>query len=104
MNSFNACSISVHKRKLEDDIISETSGNLKNLLVSMVQGNRLEGNMIDRAKARRDAKALLEAGEEKWGTDESRFNVILCSRSVKITNNCITWLKIRLLKLYYFMG
>ena len=70
----------VHNRKLEDDIISETSGHLKRLLVSMLQANRPEGNTIDRRKARKDAKDLLEAGENKFGTDESRFNVILCSR------------------------
>lgn len=69
-----------HGKKLEDSIISETSGNLKRLLVSLLQANRPEGNTIDRRKARNDAKALFEAGEKKFGTDESRFNVILCSR------------------------
>ena len=73
-----------HGKKLEDSIISETSGNIKRLLVSMLQANRPEGNTIDRKKARLDAKALHEAGEKKFGTDESRFNVILCSRSVAI--------------------
>ena len=73
--------MTVHKRDLEKDIISETSGHLKRILISMVQANRpASGNTIDRRKARNDAKALFEAGEEKFGTDESRFNVVLCSR------------------------
>jgi hypothetical protein len=70
----------VFNRKLEEDIISETSGHLKRLLVSMLQGNRPGGNIVDRRKARKDAKDMMEAGEKKLGTDESRFNVILCSR------------------------
>lgn len=71
-----------HGKKLEESIISETSGNLKRLLVALLQANRPEGNTIDRRKARNDAKALFEAGEKKFGTDESRFNVILCSRLI----------------------
>jgi len=71
-----------HGKKLEESIISETSGHLKRLLVALLQANRPEGNMIDRRKARNDAKALFEAGEKKFGTDESRFNVILCSRFI----------------------
>ena len=47
----------------------------------MVQANRPEsGTTIDRRKARNDAAAIQEAGEAQFGTDESRFNVILCSR------------------------
>ena len=71
-----------HGKKLEESIVSETSGHLKRLLVALLQANRPEGNTIDRRKARNDAKALFEAGEKKFGTDESRFNVILCSRSI----------------------
>ena len=71
-----------HGKKLEESIISETSGHLKRLLVALLQANRPEGNTIDRRKARNDAKAMFEAGEKKFGTDESRFNVILCSRFV----------------------
>ena len=71
----------MYKRKLEEDIESECSGHLKRILVSMVQANRPEsGTTIDRRKARNDAAAIQEAGEAKFGTDESRFNVILCSR------------------------
>lgn len=71
----------VFNKDLEKDIIGDTSGHLKRLLVSLVQANRADSKEVDRNKAKQDAKALLDAGEGKWGTDESRFNVILASRS-----------------------
>jgi hypothetical protein len=36
---------------------------------------------INEEKARNDARALYKAGVGKLGTDESKFNEILCSRS-----------------------
>ena len=68
-------------KELEKDIIGDTSGHLKRLLVGLVQANRSDSKEVDRNKAHQDAKAMYEAGEKKWGTDESRFNVILVSRS-----------------------
>jgi len=72
-----------YKRDLEKDCVSETSGHFKRLLVSMCQANRDESSTVDMAKAQKEAQDLYQAGEKKWGTDESRFNVILCSRNFK---------------------
>jgi len=71
----------MYKKELEKDLISETSGHFRRMLVSLVQGSRLENDPLDHNKAATDAKALYNAGEARWGTDESRFNVVLCSRS-----------------------
>lgn len=73
-------SVLVYTHTVEEDIIGDTSGHFKRLMVAMCQANRPEGNTVNRTKARKDAKAIYEAGENKLGTDESRFNVILCSR------------------------
>jgi len=70
-----------YKRDLEKDCVSETSGHFKRLLVSMCQANRDESVTVDLEKAKKEANDLYVAGEQKLGTDESRFNVVLASRN-----------------------
>uniref|UniRef100_A0AAV2LF04 Annexin n=1 Tax=Knipowitschia caucasica TaxID=637954 RepID=A0AAV2LF04_KNICA len=72
---------SEYGKKLEDAIISDTSGHFRRLLVSLSQGNRDEREQVDVSLAKQDAQKLYTAGENKVGTDESQFNAILCARS-----------------------
>ena len=67
------CVFSDYGKELEKDVIGDTSGHYKRILVSCLQANRDESKEFDRNKARQDAQALHEAGEKKWGTDESRY-------------------------------
>jgi hypothetical protein len=71
----------VFGKNLEADIKGDTSGAFKHALVSLLTANRPTGNMVDRTQAKIDAQALLNAGTKKWGTDESKFVTILCTRS-----------------------
>lgn len=69
-------------RSMIDDLRSEVSGDYGKALLILAEGKRDESVTVDSAKAKADAKALYEAGEKKWGTDEGRFIDILCHRSV----------------------
>ncbi|XP_034407747.1 annexin A11a isoform X2 [Cyclopterus lumpus] len=70
-----------YKKSLEDAISGDTSGHFRRLLISLAQGNRDERPNVDISLAKQDAQALYAAGENKLGTDESKFNAILCARS-----------------------
>ncbi|XP_008277022.1 annexin A5-like isoform X2 [Stegastes partitus] len=70
-----------YKKSLEDAISGDTSGHFRRLLISLAQGNRDERQNVDISLAKQDAQALYAAGENKLGTDESKFNAILCARS-----------------------
>jgi len=70
----------MYERDLIKDIESETSGNLRRILVAIATGNR-ETNKPDIQLAKKEAQMLFDAGEGRMGTDESVFIQIFASRS-----------------------
>ncbi|KAI1904682.1 hypothetical protein AGOR_G00008210 [Albula goreensis] len=69
-------------KALIDGLKSEVSGDFGKTLLILAEGKRDESTNVDVGKAKTDAKTLYEAGEKKWGTDESKFIDILCHRSI----------------------
>ncbi|XP_075073226.1 annexin A11 [Mixophyes fleayi] len=69
------------KKTLEQALKSDTSGHFQRLLISLAQGNRDESTNVDMSLVQRDVQELYAAGENRLGTDESKFNAILCARS-----------------------
>lgn len=82
IKAFSAAYLADTGRSMLHDLKSEVSGEYGDALLLLAEGKRDESTNVDAAKAKADAKALYEAGEKKWGTDESKFIEILCNRSV----------------------
>ncbi|XP_053319451.1 annexin A6 [Spea bombifrons] len=68
-------------RDLETDVIKDTSGHFKKMLIVLLQGTREEDDVVSEDLVLQDAQDLFDAGEQKWGTDEAQFIYILGSRS-----------------------
>lgn len=69
-------------RDMEEDVIADTSGHFKKMLVVLLQGTRDKSGVVDANLVEQDAQDLYAAGEEQWGTDEAKFIMILGNRSV----------------------
>ena len=64
--------LSVYDVDMEKDVRGDTSGNFKKVLNAQMAAGRDESPTFDQTAARADAQALYNAGEGKWGTDESK--------------------------------
>ena len=71
----------IEKRDLVNDVKSETSGSFRRLLISLLQGERSANQNPNQQECEECAKQLYEAGEKKWGTDDSVFNKIFALKS-----------------------
>ena len=81
---------------LEKWVKGDTSGNYKNLLIALLQGNRSMNQNPDPNMCQNDAQALYKAGEGRWGTDEATFIRIFANRSpaeMAMINDCYTRLR-----------
>jgi len=74
---------------MEKDVVDDTSGHFRRLLVAQIQGGRDESKTFDRTAAQDDAQALFKAGEAQWGTDES-----MCASTVAHSSHFFIFLYI----------
>ncbi|MCJ8735630.1 hypothetical protein PDJAM_G00249350 [Pangasius djambal] len=68
-------------RDMEEDIVGDTSGHFKKMLIALLQGARDEDGVVYEDLVEEDAQHLYAAGEEQWGTDEAIFIMLLGNRS-----------------------
>ncbi|XP_058492082.1 annexin A3a [Solea solea] len=63
------------------DLRDELNGDIRKAMLLLVEGERDESADVNKQEAVQDAEAMYQAGEKKWGTDESTFIEILCKKS-----------------------
>jgi hypothetical protein len=66
---------------VERDVSKDTSGNFRQVLTELLKGKREEINVIDDTKAHTVANELYKAGEQKLGTNDSKFVDIMTTFS-----------------------
>ncbi|OPJ70150.1 annexin A2 [Patagioenas fasciata monilis] len=73
----------MYKTELEKDIISDTSGDFRKLMVALAKGKRCEdSSVIDYELIDQDARELYDAGVKRKGTDVPKWISIMTERSV----------------------
>jgi len=71
----------MYGKDLEKDIVGDTSGAFKQLLVSLCNGGRDEMYQTDSLKANQDARQLWRDGEKKWGVESDTFIRVLATQN-----------------------
>ena len=71
----------LYNEDLEKKISTETSGDLKKILVSLLQCQRSENSIPNDVECKQIAEILFKAGEGKFGTDEQTFNKVFALSS-----------------------
>jgi len=66
---------------VEHDVSSDTSGNFRKVLLEILRGNRQEITVINDAQAVQIAQDIYRAGEQRLGTNDSKFVEIFTTYS-----------------------
>uniref|UniRef100_A0A8D0KEA3 Annexin n=1 Tax=Salvator merianae TaxID=96440 RepID=A0A8D0KEA3_SALMN len=83
LNLINKAYREMYKTELEKDIISDTSGDFRKLMVALARGKRNEdASVVDYELIDQDARDLYDAGVKRKGTDVPKWINIMTERSV----------------------
>ncbi|XP_054858207.1 annexin A2 [Eublepharis macularius] len=83
LNTINKVYKEMYKTELEKDIISDTSGDFRKLMVALAKGRRNEDHsVVDYELIDQDARDLYDAGVKRKGTDVPKWINIMTERSV----------------------
>ncbi|KAL8196976.1 UNVERIFIED_CONTAM: Annexin A2, partial [Gekko kuhli] len=82
LNQINRVYKEMYKTELEKDIISDTSGDFRKLMVTLAKGRRNEDcSVVDYELIDQDARDLYDAGVKRKGTDVPKWINIMTERS-----------------------